>query len=177
MFDISGKSALITGGTSGIGAAIANRFFDAGCKVIAAGLPDEQPSPSLNHNITGAPLNVSDPASIERVVADLDQLDVLVNAAGIIRRRAEYDLEQFQMVIDINLVGSMRMCTACRPLLLKQGGVIVNVASMYSFFGAGLAPGYSASKGGVAQLTKILAVALAPDNMRVNATAPRSIAN
>src|SRR5260370_38385449 len=106
MFDIPGKSALITGGTSGIGAAIANRFFDAGCKVIAAGLPDEKPSPTLNHKITVAPLNVSDPASIERVVADLDQLDVLVNAAGIIRPRAEYDLEQDQMGISVNLVGS-----------------------------------------------------------------------
>jgi NAD(P)-dependent dehydrogenase (short-subunit alcohol dehydrogenase family) len=176
MFDISGKSALITGGTSGIGAAIANRFFDAGCKVIAAGLPDEKPSSSLNHEITVASLNVSDPESIERLVAGMDELDVLVNAAGIIRRRAEFDLEQFKTVIDVNLVGSMRMCTACKPLLLKQGGAVVNVASMYSFFGAGLAPAYSASKGGVAQLTKSLAVAWAADKIRVNAIAPGWIA-
>src|SRR5260370_35376367 len=113
MFDIPGKSALITGGTSGIGAAIANRFFDAGCKVIAAGLPDEKPSPTLNHKITVAPLNVSDPASIERVVADLDQLDVLVNAAGIIRRPAENSLERVHMAISITLSGYIGMSTAC----------------------------------------------------------------
>lgn len=176
MFDISGKTALITGGTSGIGAAIANRFLDAGCRVVAAGLPDEKPSATLNPKITVASLNVSDPGRIARLVASLEGLDVLVNAAGIIRRAAEFELEQFQAVVDVNLVGCMRMCTACKPLLLKQGGAIVNVASMYSFFGAGLAPGYSASKGGIAQLTKSLAVAWAPDNIRVNAVAPGWIA-
>jgi NAD(P)-dependent dehydrogenase (short-subunit alcohol dehydrogenase family) len=176
MFDISGKTALITGGTSGIGAAIANRFLDAGCRVVAAGLPDEKPSATLNPKITVASLNVSDPGSIARLVASLEGLDVLVNAAGIIRRAAEFQLEQFQAVVDVNLVGCMRMCTACKPLLLKRGGAIVNVASMYSFFGAGLAPGYSASKGGIAQLTKSLAVAWAPDNIRVNAVAPGWIA-
>jgi NAD(P)-dependent dehydrogenase (short-subunit alcohol dehydrogenase family) len=176
MFDISGKTALITGGTSGIGAAIANRFLDSGCRVVAAGLPDEKPSATLNPKITVASLNVSDPGSIARLVASLEGLDVLVNAAGIIRRAAEFQLEQFQAVVDVNLVGCMRMCTACKPLLLKRGGAIVNVASMYSFFGAGLAPGYSASKGGIAQLTKSLAVAWAPDNIRVNAVAPGWIA-
>ena len=176
MFDISGKSALITGGTSGIGAALANRFFEAGCRVLAAGLPDEKTSTTLNTKVTVAPLNVADPESIRRLFADLDELDILVNAAGIIRRTAEYELDTFQTVVDVNLVGTMRLCTACRPLLAARGGAIVNVASMYSFFGAGLAPGYSASKGGVAQLTKSLAVGWAADNIRVNAVAPGWIA-
>ena len=176
MFNISGKSALVTGGTSGIGAAIANRFFEAGCRVVAAGLPEEKPSPTLNEKIAGASLNVSDPESIPRLVAGFDDLDFLVNAAGIIRRNAEYEIDNFQKVIDVNLVGSMRMCLACRPLLAKTSGAIVNIASMYSFFGAGLAPGYSASKGGVAQLTKSLAVGWAPDSIRVNAVAPGWIA-
>jgi NAD(P)-dependent dehydrogenase (short-subunit alcohol dehydrogenase family) len=123
-----------------------------------------------------APLNVSDKGSIDSLVAGLEELDVLVNAAGIIRRAAEFELDNFQTVVDVNLLGTMRMCTACRPLLLKQGGAIVNVASMYSFFGAGLAPAYSASKGGVAQLTKSLAVGWAADNIRVNAVAPGWIA-
>jgi len=101
---------------------------------------------------------------------------VITGGTSGIRRAAEFELEQFQAVVDVNLVGSMRMCTACKPLLLRRGGAIVNVASMYSFFGAGLAPGYRTSKGGVAQLTKSLAVAWAPHNIRVNAVAPGWIA-
>jgi NAD(P)-dependent dehydrogenase (short-subunit alcohol dehydrogenase family) len=77
----------------------------------------------------------------------------------------------FEQVIDINLTGTMRCCSAARPLLAKTGGAIVNIASMLSFFGGGLVPGYSASKGGVAQLTKSLAIAYAADTIRVNAVA------
>jgi NAD(P)-dependent dehydrogenase (short-subunit alcohol dehydrogenase family) len=76
----------------------------------------------------------------------------------------------------LNLVGVMRLCTACRPLLARQGGSIVNIASMLSFFGGGLVPAYSASKGGIAQLTKSLAIAWAAEGIRVNAIAPGWIA-
>jgi NAD(P)-dependent dehydrogenase (short-subunit alcohol dehydrogenase family) len=176
MFDISGKSALITGGTSGIGAAIANQLLAAGCHVLAAGLPAEKPTPELDHRVEVAGLNVSDTESVRRLAAGLERLDILVNSAGIIRRSAEFDLATFESVIQVNLTGTMRLCMACRPLLAERGGSIVNVASMFSFFGSGLSPAYTASKGGIAQLTKSLAIAWAPDAIRVNAIAPGWIA-
>jgi len=101
---------------------------------------------------------------------------VLVNCAGVIRRGAEQDPAVFAEVLDINLNGTMRCCTAARPLLAQSRGCIVNTASMLSFFGGGLVPAYSASKGGVAQLTKSLAIAYAAEGIRVNAVAPGWIA-
>jgi NAD(P)-dependent dehydrogenase (short-subunit alcohol dehydrogenase family) len=176
MFEISGKSALVAGGTSGIGAAIANRLFTAGCHVVAAGLPQEKATANLDRRIEIAGLDVSDTESLRRLIVRLDRLDILVNSAGIIRRSAEFDLATFERVIDVNLTGTMRLCVACRPLLAARGGSIINIASMNSFFGSGLSPAYTASKGGVAQLTKSLAVAWAPEKIRVNAIAPGWIA-
>jgi NAD(P)-dependent dehydrogenase (short-subunit alcohol dehydrogenase family) len=176
MFDISGKSALITGGTGGIGSAIANALVAAGCHVLAAGLPYAEAGSELDDRTEVLPLDVADTQGIARLVARLDRLDILVNSAGIIKREAEYELDLFQQVIDINLTGTMRMCLACKPLLARRGGSIVNIASMLSFFGGGLAPAYSAGKGGVAQLTKSLAIAWATDKIRVNAVAPGWIA-
>jgi NAD(P)-dependent dehydrogenase (short-subunit alcohol dehydrogenase family) len=106
----------------------------------------------------------------------LVELDVLVNCAGVIRRGMEHDPEVFADVLNINLTGTMRLCTAARPALAARKGCIVNTASMLSFFGGGLVPAYSASKGGVAQLTKSLAIAYAADGIRVNAVAPGWIA-
>lgn len=99
-------------------------------------------------------------------------MDGLVNCAGILRRGDEYDIDTFQHVINVNLTGTMRCCLAAHPLLFVSGGSIVNTASMLSTFGGPLVPAYSASKGGIAQLTKALAGQWAEDGVRVNAIAP-----
>ena len=96
----------------------------------------------------------------------------MVNCAGVLHRGGEYDIEVFQNVIDVNLTGTMRCCLAAHPLLTRTGGAIVKMASMLSTLGGPLVPAYSASKGGVARLTKSLAGKWAGDGIRVNAVAP-----
>lgn len=164
---------LVTGGTSGIGRAVASAFASAGAGVIAAGLPGSEPDLT---NVRTKKLDVTDESSIEAALADISELHVLVNAAGVIRRDEEFDPEIFAGVLDVNLTGTMRMCVAARPYLVKTRGSIVNIASMLSFFGGARVPAYSASKGGIAQLTRSLALAWADSGVRVNAVAPGWIA-
>jgi NAD(P)-dependent dehydrogenase (short-subunit alcohol dehydrogenase family) len=173
MFDFHGKTVVVMGGTSGIGRETALAFSKAGASVIAAGLQTEE---SLPPQIRREILDINDAPAVESLFAGIAELHALVNAAGIIRRDDEYKLEVFASVMDVNLTGTMRACMAARPKLLVGGGSIVNFASMYSFFGGPRSPAYSASKGAVAQLTRSLAVAWAPDGIRVNAVAPGWIA-
>ena len=167
------KQALITGGARGIGFGIARAMLDAGYGVTVTGLtPDEIAAVPAHENLKAVALDVTSDAQVAACVGALARLDALVNCAGMILREGkEFTIEGFQKVIDVNLTGTMRMCMAAKPLLEKQGGAIVNTASLWSFFGAPLTPAYTASKGGVAQLTKALAVAWAP-HIRVNAIAP-----
>ncbi|WP_050470274.1 SDR family NAD(P)-dependent oxidoreductase [Herbaspirillum chlorophenolicum] len=171
-----GKTALVTGGTQGIGGAIARQLASMGAKVIAAGLPPFATDEFKDTGVSLIEMNVASEDSVRGALAKIDKLDIVVNCAGIIKRGAELETEVFEQVIAVNLTGTMRVCAAARELLKQSKGCIVNTASMLSFFGGGLVPGYSASKGGVAQLTKSLAIAYAADGIRVNAVAPGWIA-
>lgn len=176
----TGKRVLITGGTSGIGESLARGFIAAGAEVTICGVAEaEVGAARLDPVLRTAEahvLDVRDRTAIETLVGRHDRLDVVINCAGLIRRGEELDPDVFESVVDVNLNGAMRMCAAARPLLARSKGCIVNLASMLSFFGGGLVPGYAASKGGVAQMTKSLAIAYAPDGVRVNAIAPGWIA-
>ena len=167
------RKILVTGATSGIGAGIARAFSVLGDSVTITGATEAEAKRAADDptfaGIACHVLDVRDGTAVAAFVEGLGELDAVVNCAGVIRRGAEHDPVAFADVIDINLTGAMRVCSAARAGLKARRGCIVNTASMLSFFGGGLVPGYSASKGGVAQLTKSLAVAYAADGIRVNA--------
>ena len=175
-FDFSGRTVLVTGGVSGIGAATSLAFKRAGANVIACGLTVEELTaargdPSFE-GIEIEPLDVTDRVAVDALLGRLKSLDFVVNSAGTIRRDSEHDPDVFDQVLDVNLSGGMRVCAAARPLLRASHGAIVFVASVMSFFGGPRQPAYSASKGGVRNLTMSLACAYAVDGIRVNAVAP-----
>jgi len=170
----------VVGGSSGIGAGIGAAFHRHGAVVTVTGatlveVQRAQSDPALA-GVDVVQLDVRSDAAVLECFGALTHLDVLVNCAGVIRRGEELDPAVFAAVLDINLNGSMRTCAAARTLLAASKGCIINTASMLSFFGGALVPAYSASKGGVAQLSKSLAIAFASDGIRVNALAPGWIA-
>jgi NAD(P)-dependent dehydrogenase (short-subunit alcohol dehydrogenase family) len=170
--------ALVTGGTRGIGAGAALALAQAGYQVLATGLTDEEVAAAPPHPaIRRARLDVTSDAEVAAIVAGCERIDALVNCAGMIQRGGkEFEIEAFRLTIEVNLTGTMRMSVAAKEKLAAAKGAIVNTASMLTFQGSPFAPGYSASKGGVGQLTKSLAAAWAQDGIRVNAVAPGWIA-
>lgn len=172
-----GHRVLVVGGAGDIGAAISQAFLDAGCEVMATGVDDAALGSSTlkpQARLRLAPLDVTNDAQIATFVAELGSLRTLVNCAGILARFKEFEVETFHKVIDVNLTGTFRLCSACKPLLAANegGGAIVNIASMNAFAALPWIPAYCASKGGVVMLTKSLALAWAADGVRVNAIAP-----
>lgn len=172
----AGKTILVTGGSSGIGLAIAQGFARLGGSVIALGSSEQKLTAERgraeNNGIRFARVDVRDPAAIKSFVAGLDKLDVLVNGAGIARPEAEFEDDTYIEVIDVNLNSQMRFAMAALPLLKASRGSIINIASMLSYVSDPLVPAYGASKTGVLGLTRHLAHAFGPDGIRVNAISP-----
>lgn len=172
---IEGKIALVIGGTGGIGSAICETLLAAGARVMATAI-DAAEQAEAGKRLAGVDIHLLDiglDADVRRLADEVGAIDILVNCAGITSRgEASFGEEEFLRVVDINLHGSMRTARAFQPALAARQGCVVNIASMMSFHGSGTAPGYSASKGGVMQLTKSLAIAWASDGIRVNAVAP-----
>jgi len=174
LFD--GKTVLVSGATSGIGLAIAHGFAALGATVIATGssqtkLDSRRADPTLAP-IRFEPLDVRRLDDIDRFVAGLDRLDVLINAAGVARPLDEYRDEVFREVIDVNLTAAMRLSMAARGLLERSKGAVINIASMLSYLADVEVPAYCASKTGILGLTRALSHAFGATGVRVNAIAP-----
>jgi NAD(P)-dependent dehydrogenase (short-subunit alcohol dehydrogenase family) len=183
-FDFSGCRVLVTGGSSGIGAGIAAAFASAGAEVMITGRrPHASDYDTDLSDCRYQQLELTDTRGIASLAAELPGLDVLVNNAGAVLPggQSEYLPDVFEEALRINLAGAFRMATACRDLLktssLQGGASIINMASMSSYFGIPIVPGYGAAKAGVVQMTKALAVAWAADGIRVNAVAPGHVSS
>jgi len=184
-FDLTGKAALVTGGTSGLGRAIAFGFARAGAIVTVCSRDERKVTEALeglseiSRGHSGLPLDVADPSSVEAVFRSVrekgDRLDILVNAAGTIQKKdpLELSLEEWEHVLRVNLTGTFLCCQAAARIMKVRGaGAILNIASLTSFVGFSEVTAYGASKAAVAQLTRSLANDWARYGIRVNALAP-----
>ena len=185
LFDLHGKIALITGGNGGIGLGIARGLAQAGADVMIAGRDASKLASavgelqSLGGKAFGTIADVTDEAQVKRMVAEtvaqLGGLDILVANAGINigKQPQDYTLDEWHQIINANLTSTFACCQAVYPEMQRRGGgKIVTIGSMTSYFGFHRAVVYGASKGGIVQLTKGLAVTWAKDNIQVNSILP-----
>jgi NAD(P)-dependent dehydrogenase (short-subunit alcohol dehydrogenase family) len=171
-FDFSGWNVLVVGASrGGIGSAIAAGFVECGATVCITGA-EPQPIAQDHGRYPYAQLDVADPDAVQRLAQGIPAVEVLVNCAGIARRDEEYKPDVFVRVLDVNLRGVLHLANAFKQHLVTSKGTLITIASMYSNYGSPRVPAYGASKAGVAQLTKSLALAWAEYGVRVNAIAP-----
>ncbi len=187
MFDLSGRIAVVTGGNGGIGRAITLGLARAGASVAVLARNDEKNRlvlaelKSIGRPAMAFRLDVTDraalPAAVAQVERELGGIDILVNNAGIAVLSGgvlNETADVWDNTIETHLNASFLLSRLAAKSMIdrKSGGKIINLASMYSIFGSGLVPSYSAAKGAIVQLTKSMAIELAPYNIQVNAIAP-----
>jgi NAD(P)-dependent dehydrogenase (short-subunit alcohol dehydrogenase family) len=177
-FRLDGRTALITGGASGIGAATARVLTDAGASVIIVDLDEAKArelSASLERSSTRC-LDITDESAVEREFAAIPKLDILINCAGIglVGSVTETGLADFERVFRVNVTGTFLVTKHALPLLLKNRGAIVNIGSVAGMIGVKRRFAYCATKGAVLAMTRQLAVDY-PTELRVNCISPGTV--
>jgi 2-deoxy-D-gluconate 3-dehydrogenase len=186
LFDITGKVAIVTGGNGGIGLGMARGLAAAGAKIVIVGRNAEKSDLAARDLADAAGVetavvtaDVAQSADCERIAAEardrFGRIDILINNAGINIRKQPQDLtaDEWNTVLATNLTSAFLLSKACYPAMKEAGGgKIINIGSMTSVLGSSFAPAYAASKGGIVQLTRSLALAWAADNIQVNAILP-----
>ncbi len=186
LFDLSGKKAIVTGGTRGLGLGMAEGLMEAGCEVLIIASSDNSLS-NLDYfkdkgfKYHGLKIDLKNREELEEnfhKAVDMlgGHLDILVNNAGVQKRHfcEDFPMEDWDEVLEVNLNAVFRLCQLAGKQFMKQNskGKIINIASMLSFFGGYTVPAYAASKGAIAQLTKALSNEWTGKGINVNAIAP-----
>jgi 2-deoxy-D-gluconate 3-dehydrogenase len=186
MFSLKGKVAIITGGNGGIGKEIAQAFAGMGANIVIAARNERKTADAEGEireafgiQVLGLKVDVTDERQVRRMIdqtlEEFKRIDILVNNAGITIRKMpqEYQMSEWDEILRVNLRGVFLCSQAVYPAMKKAGGgKIINIGSMTSIFGSAKMAPYGASKGGVVQMMRSLAVAWAPDNIQVNAILP-----
>ncbi|RYF17274.1 MAG: glucose 1-dehydrogenase [Comamonadaceae bacterium] len=189
MFDLTGRIALVTGGNGGIGLGMARGLGQAGATLVIVGRNEEKSAAALRElqsagiRAEAIAADVTDEGAVQRLFDEVrgrhGRLDILVNNAGSTVRKPPQDftLDEWKAVMDVNLTSAFLCCRASHPLMVQAGGgKIINIGSIMSVLAAPYAPAYCASKGGIVQFTKSIALAWAKDGIQANAVLPGWIA-